>query len=55
MAVLNLRNVPDEVYRRAKIQAARELTTLQEWVVRAILAELERQAPAAVIPLKRKG
>ena len=47
MAVLNLRNVPDEVYRRAKIQAARELTTLQEWVVRAILAELDRQVPVS--------
>lgn len=42
MSNLNIRNVPEDVHRDAKIQALKEGITLQEWVIQAIKEKLER-------------
>jgi predicted HicB family RNase H-like nuclease len=40
---LNIRNVPEDVHRDAKIAALRGGKTLQEWVIQAIKEKLERE------------
>lgn len=40
--VLNIRNVPDELVRRAKSQAALEGKTLREWIVKAVEEKLKK-------------
>lgn len=42
MSNLNIRNVPEEVHRDAKIAALKEGVTLQEWVIKAIMEKIER-------------
>lgn len=43
MKTLSFRNVPDELHREAKVAAAKEGKTLQEWFIEAIREKLERQ------------
>lgn len=43
MAVINLRDVPDDVYRQAKIKAATMGITLKELVIRAITEYVKKK------------
>jgi plasmid stability protein len=42
MAVMNLRGVPDEIHRQAKIRAAVEGVTLKDFVLRVLTEYLEQ-------------
>ena len=42
MRTINLRNVPDDLHREAKIAALKEDKTLTEWMIEAIKEKLER-------------
>ncbi|MFP5223101.1 MAG: toxin-antitoxin system HicB family antitoxin [Acidobacteriota bacterium] len=42
MKIVQLRNVPEDLHREAKAQAAKEGKTLQEWFVEAIKEKLEK-------------
>jgi predicted HicB family RNase H-like nuclease len=42
MAVINLRGVPDEIHRQAKIRAAVEGVPLKDLVIRVLTEYLER-------------
>ena len=42
MKIVNIRNVPDELHREAKAQAAKEGKSLQDWFIEAIKEKLER-------------
>lgn len=44
MATIYLREFPEELHHKAKIQAAIEKTTLKDLVVKALEAYLEKQA-----------
>ncbi len=41
--VIQMRNFPADLHKRAKIQAAKEETTLKEIVIRALTEYLERK------------
>jgi len=43
LAVINLRDVPDDVYRQAKIKAATMGITLKELVIRAITEYVKKK------------
>lgn len=43
---LNIRNIPSDLHRAAKAQAAREGRTLRELVIAALEAHLEPEAAA---------
>ena len=45
MRVINIKTVPDEVHRDAKVAAAKEGKSLQDWVIEAIKEKLERTKP----------
>ena len=42
MAVINIREVPDDLHTRVKVQAAKERTTLRELVIRALEEYLKK-------------
>jgi predicted HicB family RNase H-like nuclease len=41
--VLNIRNVPDDLIRRAKSAAALQGVTLRDWVLKAIEQKLKKE------------
>ena len=43
MATVYMRDFPDDLHKRAKMQAVREETTLKEIVIRALTEYLERK------------
>ena len=43
MAIMNLRNIPDELHRKAKSEAALEGITLRELVLKAIEEYLKKK------------
>ena len=42
MAVINIRNVPDDLHTRVKVQAAKERIPLRELVMKALEEYLDR-------------
>jgi len=42
MSAINIKNIPDELHREAKAQAARAGMSLQAWIIEAIKEKLER-------------
>lgn len=42
MATINIRNVPDDLHREAKVAAAKEGKTLLGWIIEAIKEKLEK-------------
>lgn len=44
MATINLRNVPGELHRAAKIEAIKADMTLTAWIIEAIQEKLARDA-----------
>jgi len=45
MRTINIKVVPDDVHRDAKVAAAKEGKSLTEWVIEAIKEKLERSKP----------
>jgi plasmid stability protein len=43
MATINLRNMPNDLHRKAKAQAALEGTTLKDLVIRLLTEYLEKE------------
>lgn len=42
MSTINVRKVPDKIHREAKIAAAKEGKSLQDWFIEAVKEKLER-------------
>lgn len=47
--MIQVRNVPDDVHRRAKARAALEGMTLSDWVLREVLRAIERPSRSEVL------
>ena len=43
MAIMNLRDMPDDLHRRAKVQAAMEGITLKDLVIKALEEYLKKK------------
>lgn len=48
MSMIQIRNVPDSIHRRAKARAAMEGTTLSDLALRALVREIERPTVAEI-------
>ena len=46
MSIINVRNLPDTLHREAKVAAAKEGKTLQDWIIEAIKEKLEKEEPS---------
>lgn len=54
MAVLSIKDFPDELYRKLKIQAATDSETLRDYVIGALQQHIaEKEKPTRVKPRKK--
>lgn len=55
MATLNIKNLPDALYRKLRARARRERRSVAQEVIRILASALERPAPSSILALKGLG
>lgn len=55
MAILNVKNVPDPLYRKLRARARRERRSIAQTVIHLLSQSLEPQAPLSILELKGLG
>lgn len=55
MATLNVKNVPDRIYRKLKTRAQRERRSISQEVIRILSDVVEEPAPSSILELRGLG
>lgn len=55
MATLNIKNLPDSLYRKLRARARRERRSLAQEVIRILTSAIEERAPSSILALKGLG
>jgi plasmid stability protein len=55
MATLNIKNLPDALYRKLRARARRERRSVAQEVIQILARSLEQPAPSSILALKGLG